>query len=121
MNTRNAREGRYLRGVAVAIALCLAAAAARALEYPPVPAEVSFDAVLALPHGEPDQVLRYGEAAPQFAELWLPAGASPAPVVVFIHGGCWLNAFGIDHTRALATALSILDCISRTPRAEDLL
>ncbi|MGB5588362.1 MAG: alpha/beta hydrolase [Gammaproteobacteria bacterium] len=67
---------------------------------------MSFDAVLALPAGEPAQTIRYGDAEPQFAELWLPEDDAPAPVVAFIHGGCWLNAYGIDHSRALATALN---------------
>ena len=89
-------EGRCLRGAAAAVTMCLAAFAAGAVEYPVVPGEVGFGEVQALPHGAPDAVLRYGEAAPQFAELWLPAGSEPAPVVVFIHGGCWLNAYGIE-------------------------
>jgi acetyl esterase/lipase len=74
--------------------------------YPPVPAGASFDAVQALPSREPTAVIRYGEAAPQFVELWLPATAGPSPVVVFVHGGCWLNQYGVDHGRALATALA---------------
>jgi acetyl esterase/lipase len=77
-----------------------------AADYPPVAGKVSFEAVQALPAGEPVRTARYGEAAPQFAELWLPDGDAPAPVVAFVHGGCWLNAYGIDHSRALATALS---------------
>lgn len=36
-----------------------------------------------------DAVLRYGEAPSQFAELWLPPGDGPHPVVAIIHGGCW--------------------------------
>ena len=106
MNSSKPMEGRCLRGAAAAVLTCVAALAATAAEYPAVPPEVGFDAVQALPHGQPDAVLRYGDAAPQFAELWLPESGKPAPVVVFIHGGCWLNAYGIDHSRALATALT---------------
>ena len=84
----------------------LGAAPLAAADYPPVAPKVSFDAVLALPAGEPAQTIRYGDAEPQFAELWLPEDDAPAPVVAFIHGGCWLNAYGIDHSRALATALN---------------
>lgn len=31
---------------------------------------------------------------------------TPAPVVAFIHGGCWLNEYSIEHSHALATALT---------------
>lgn len=37
--------------------------------------------------------LPYGSRPDQFGELWLPPGKGPHPVVVMIHGGCWLNAF----------------------------
>ena len=79
---------------------------AAAVQYPPVDPGTSFDTVLDLPAGEPQAVHRYGDAAPQFAQLWLPSGSDPAPVLAFVHGGCWLNQYGIDHTRALATALA---------------
>ena len=29
-----------------------------------------------------------------------------APLVILIHGGCWLNSFDVNHSRPLATALS---------------
>ena len=74
--------------------------------YPPASPRVSFDAVLSLESGEPTAVVRYGDAPAQFAELWMPRHANPAPLVVFVHGGCWLNEYGVDHSRPLATALS---------------
>ncbi len=40
--------------------------------------------------------IAYGEDALQFADLTVPSGAGPFPVVVFIHGGFWRNAFGLD-------------------------
>jgi acetyl esterase/lipase len=67
---------------------------------------VGFSAVAALPVPSPVATVRYGPAAPQFAELYLPAGSAPAPVLVLVHGGCWLNAYGLDHIRALAGALT---------------
>ena len=41
---------------------------------------------------QPDHKIAYGKDASQYAELWLPPSASrhPLPVVVLIHGGCWL-------------------------------
>lgn len=48
----------------------------------------------------------YGEGPLQFGELTLPAGDGPHPVVVNIHGGCWLAAYDIAHNRSLARALA---------------
>ncbi len=75
-------------------------------DYPSVAPGVSFDAVQALPARAADHVFQYGPAVQQFAELWLPASQQPAPVMVFVHGGCWLNAYGLDYSRAMATALA---------------
>jgi hypothetical protein len=36
-----------------------------------------------------DHRLPYGDDPSQFAELRLPSGAGPHPVVVLVHGGCW--------------------------------
>lgn len=41
---------------------------------------------------QPDLRIPYGADSLHFGELWLPAGAGPHPVVVLIHGGCWLAA-----------------------------
>ncbi|MBL0124108.1 MAG: alpha/beta hydrolase [Betaproteobacteria bacterium] len=40
----------------------------------------------------PDHRIAYGKDALQSGELWLPSAApkGPLPVVVLIHGGCWL-------------------------------
>ena len=76
--------------------------------YPDTESRVGFDAVISLPTGTPAAVHSYGPAPSQFAELWLPAGAiEPAPVVVFVHGGCWLSEYSIAHTHALATGLNL--------------
>jgi acetyl esterase/lipase len=97
---------RPVKGVLLGVSLLVNSVVAAAADYPPVAGNVSFDAVLALPASRPVETFRYGASDPQFAELWLPAGDAPAPTVVFIHGGCWLNAYGIDHSHALATALT---------------
>ena len=99
-------QEKQLSGILIAASLLISAAPLAAADYPPVAGNVSFDAVLALPASSPVETFRYGEAETQFAELWLPEGQAPAPIVAFIHGGCWLNAYGIDHSRALATALT---------------
>ena len=35
--------------------------------------------------------IAYGPGPMQFADLWLPAGKGPFPVVLMVHGGCWLS------------------------------
>lgn len=65
--------------------------------------QVSFQDVLDRSTASPDTIIRYGAAEPQFIELYLPAGVQePAPLVVFVHGGCWLNSFSVEHGRGLA-------------------
>jgi acetyl esterase/lipase len=37
----------------------------------------------------PTHAISWGEGATDIADLWLPEGAGPHPVVLMIHGGCW--------------------------------
>ncbi|MEM8548539.1 MAG: alpha/beta fold hydrolase [Pseudomonadota bacterium] len=71
------------------------------------PSGIAFSEIEALEQPEPDHRLTYGSHPSQFIELWLPRDISePPPIVVLIHGGCWLSAFGVDHIRPLAAALA---------------
>lgn len=95
------------------LALCLVSvpllAAEATIAYPPVAADVPFDEVEALPFRPAEHRLAYGEDPLQYALLWnpvLPEGTTPKALIVFIHGGCWLNAYDIKHSFALSTALS---------------
>jgi acetyl esterase/lipase len=45
---------------------------------------------------------RYGPHPSQRADLYLPAGPGPHPVIVLIHGGSWQKRYGKIFTRALA-------------------
>ncbi len=54
----------------------------------------------------PDHRIAYGPGPLQFGNLRLPRGQGPHPVVVFIHGGCWLSQFTIDHAAALEQAIA---------------
>ena len=62
--------------------------------------------LLALPQPPADRTIAYGPAPQQVAELRLPKGPGPHPVVVLVHGGCWQAPWGFDHVRGLAAALA---------------
>ncbi len=59
-----------------------------------------------LPSRPPDAKIAYGPAPQQFAELRLPQGKGPFPVVAILHGGCWIGYAGVEYTAHLATALA---------------
>lgn len=40
-----------------------------------------------------DYEIAYGQSPDQKAELWMPPGDGPHPVVILIHGGCWQSSF----------------------------
>lgn len=62
---------------------------------------------LALTGPAPAAKLAYGSTPSQYAELFLPKGPGPHPVVVLVHGGCWTVRFGgIDQMKNLAGALA---------------
>ncbi len=46
----------------------------------------------------PDATISYGDGEFQFGYLRLPEGNGPHPVIVFMHGGCWLSVFDIRYT-----------------------
>jgi acetyl esterase/lipase len=62
--------------------------------------------LLALPQPPADRTFAYGPAPLQVAELRLPKGRGPHPVVIVVHGGCWQAPWGFDHVRSLANALT---------------
>lgn len=63
--------------------------------------------ILERPIPAPDTVLHYGPLEHQFGELWLPPhGDGPHPVLVLIHGGCWLAELpGTNLVAAMADSL----------------
>ena len=54
----------------------------------------------------PDQRIAYGPGPLQFGNLRLPKKPGPHPVLVFVHGGCWLSQFSIAHAAALEQAIA---------------
>ncbi len=53
-----------------------------------------------------DARITYGDDEFQFVNLYLPEGEGLHPVMIFIHGGCWLSEFDISYTGKLAAALA---------------
>jgi acetyl esterase/lipase len=59
------------------------------------------------PRAEPSARIAYGAAASQVVELFLPKGRGPHPVVVLIHGGCFLAQYeGLPQTSGIAADLA---------------
>lgn len=109
MNLRDSGWLKLFAGAPAVMIALLACSAGKALAdpvYAAVDANVPFSSVASLPADTPAVRLAYGNDPLQFGELWLPAAAEPASLVVFVHGGCWLNAYDVQHTYALSTALT---------------
>lgn len=51
---------------------------------------VSYEELLARTPPRADARIAYGSGSLQFGDLYLPTGRGPYPVIVLIHGGCWL-------------------------------
>ena len=80
--------------------ICLAALTACTQPNAPTPAIVSeetprvtrlmtWDNLLGRPKVSPTHSIQWGPGATDIADLWLPQGAGPFPVVLMVHGGCW--------------------------------
>lgn len=62
--------------------------------------------ILTLPPPKADARIPYGDDPNQFADLRLPKGKGPHPVVIFIHGGYWLAAYDLTHAGHLCAAVT---------------
>jgi acetyl esterase/lipase len=51
-------------------------------------------------------VLKYGTDPNQFGHLYLPEGKGPFPVLVVIHGGCWLSFADLEHVGRFSAAFA---------------
>ena len=72
----------------------------------PTAKPLTFAQVAALPAPAADARLAYGPDSLQTGELRLPKGKGPFPVVVLIHGGCWLSQYDAHYVSAMAAALA---------------
>lgn len=97
--------------LACSILLSCACSHDRISGYAAVKSNVSYTSVTELPFISPSAKLPYGGENPelQYGLLWLPgdiAAGGMVPLVVLIHGGCWLKQFDIQHSKALGSALA---------------
>ena len=70
------------------------------------PALVSWQQIAAMPLPAADHTLQYGPDSLQFGQLRLPEGKGPFPVLVVVHGGCWLSAYNLHYMAHLSEALT---------------
>jgi acetyl esterase/lipase len=61
---------------------------------------------LALPRPPADERIVYAEHPSGFGDLRLPPGDGPFPVVVLVHGGCWLADYDLGYVASLAAAIT---------------
>lgn len=66
----------------------------------------SFEEVQAQTVASKGQKLSYGTLPQQFGLLRVPADAGKHPVVMLIHGGCWLADYDLFYMEGLAAALT---------------
>lgn len=62
--------------------------------------------VLTRPAAPPQFTIRYGSHPDQLADVWVPAGTGPVPLVVYVHGGFWRAEWDRMHARPLCNALA---------------
>ena len=70
------------------------------------PKRATVEELVAMPEPPTDFRFTYGADPFQFADLRLPKGEGPFPVVTLVHGGCWLAQYDIKHLGAMAKALT---------------
>jgi len=62
--------------------------------------------ILIRPAPPADHRIAYGKDEFQFGDLRLPKTAGPHPVVIVIHGGCWLSQYGLGYMGHASAALT---------------
>ncbi|WP_162053163.1 alpha/beta hydrolase family protein [Pontibacter pamirensis] len=67
---------------------------------------ITWKEIAALPVPPADQTVSYGPDTLQFGELRLPEGEGLFPVVVVVHGGCWLSAYDRQYMAHLSEQLT---------------
>lgn len=67
---------------------------------------LSTQDILKGPFPKADHRIAYGSDPLQFGDLRLPAGKGPFPLVIVIHGGCWMAEYDLEHIGRLSAALT---------------
>ncbi|WP_237151201.1 alpha/beta hydrolase family protein [Pontibacter actiniarum] len=87
----------------ILMALLAFAATAVAQQKPNL---VTWQQIAEMPVPAADHIIKYGPDALQFGELRLPEGKGEFPVVVVVHGGCWLNEYNLEYMSHLSEELT---------------
>jgi len=87
------------------LALALLAGCVQPRALTPVTVRATWDALQALPLPPADRAVSYGASPLNSIDLRLPRTAGRHPVVILLHGGCWLNSFDSSYLGHLAEAL----------------
>ncbi|MEP6810044.1 MAG: alpha/beta hydrolase [Chthoniobacterales bacterium] len=96
------RKSRWLAGLVLPLFLATNAASAAATPAPEKSKTLSWADLSRMPLPPAGERIAYGEGPQQFGELRLPKGTGPFPVIVLIHGGCWLADFDYVYITRLA-------------------
>jgi acetyl esterase/lipase len=78
-------------------------------QFPKIENNVTYSKVAALHFSAADEQIAYGANPLQYALFWRAKQSThkqQTPLVILIHGGCWLNTYDIQHTYALSTGLA---------------
>jgi acetyl esterase/lipase len=67
---------------------------------------VTWQDLMQLPTPAAGKRIAYGPDSLQFGELRLPEGKGTFPVVVIIHGGCWLSQYNYQYMNHVSAALA---------------
>lgn len=69
---------------------------------------VPFTDIEKLPKALATRRVAYGKDPSQFGDLRLPAGKGPHPVIIVLHGGCWLSQYDLAQLSAFSETLTHL-------------
>lgn len=94
-----------MRFILYALFLCLVCGTAL-FAQDEKPKLITWQDLAALPVPAAGSCIAYGSDSLQFGELRLPAGKGPFPVVVMVHGGCWLSQYNLQYMSHLSAALT---------------
>lgn len=80
--------------------------------YPKKTSQVPYSALGVLPTSEADEQFSYGDDPLQTIYTWHGRSSTNEKyadkALIFIHGGCWLNAYGYEHAKGMYHALAEL-------------